>query len=140
MSELVTPAAIIINVLNDVKERFPDVAAKTMRELVEHNEPGVALHILCSQILEFGIELPAHKKSQLITAACFMDIPLSDLDGLDERVGGQSPEDRGLSPRSPEIALASPVFDSPPTAHNLQLAGKPKKFERRKHAADRNGH
>ena len=86
-----TPAAIIINVLNDVKERFPDGTAKNVRELVEHNEPGVALHILCSQILEFGIELPAHKKSRLITAACLMGIPLSDLDGLDERVDGQSP-------------------------------------------------
>lgn len=87
VNELVTPANIIIKVLNEFNGSFPVETEENVRDLVEHTETGVALCVLCSQIFEFGIELSAHKKSQLMKAANLMGISLSDLDGMTEQLG-----------------------------------------------------
>lgn len=69
-------------VLDEIGASFPDETVRNVGDLVEHNEPGVALDILCSQILEYGIELSDKNRARLRDAACFMDISLSQLDGL----------------------------------------------------------
>jgi hypothetical protein len=82
MSEFLAPAAAIMAVLDEIGARFPDGAVGNVRELVEHDEPGVALGVLCSQILEYGIELSPENKFRLTNAAGLMGITLSELDGL----------------------------------------------------------
>jgi hypothetical protein len=82
MSEFMTPEAIIMAVLNEVGASFPDETVRNVGELVEHNEAGVALDILCSQIFEYGIQLSGENSARLKEAACLMSIPLSQLDGM----------------------------------------------------------
>lgn len=82
MKDFTTPAANIMAVLDDVGKSFADETAGNVLELVEHNEPGVALNILCSQISEYGVELSPENRFRLKTAARLMGLPLSDLDGL----------------------------------------------------------
>ena len=69
-------------VLGEIGASFPDETVRNVGELIEHNESGVALDILCSQIFEYGIELSSERRARLKDAACLMDIPLSQLDGL----------------------------------------------------------
>jgi hypothetical protein len=82
VSELTTPAANIMAVLNDMRGGFCDGTTGNVRELVEHDEPGVALQVLCAQLFECGIKLSNLNLSRLTTVARLMGIPLSDLDGL----------------------------------------------------------
>lgn len=82
MSEYTTPSTIVLGVLGEIGSRFPDETAKNVNELIEHNEVGAALDVLCTQIYEYGIKLSDRNKSELIDAAGLMHIPLSDLDGL----------------------------------------------------------
>jgi hypothetical protein len=42
------PQRIILAVLDQIGKGISDDAAKIVRELVDHNEAGVALDILCS--------------------------------------------------------------------------------------------
>lgn len=82
MHKFVTPEAIIMAVLDEIGASFPDETVRNLGDLVEHNEPGVALDILCSQILEYGLELSDKNRTRLKDAARLMSIPFSQLDGL----------------------------------------------------------
>lgn len=82
MNEFVTPEAIIMAVLDEVGASFPDETVRNVGELVEHNETGIALDILCSQIFEYDIQLSDENSARLKNVACLMGIPLSQLDGL----------------------------------------------------------
>lgn len=86
MNEFETPEVIIINVLDEIRTSFPDEIVKNVHELVEYNEAGLALDILCSQIFEYGIHLSSESSTKLKEAACLMGIPLSQLDGLGDHV------------------------------------------------------
>ena len=82
VSQLMTPAANIKAVLDEIGKNFADDAAGNMLELIEHNEPGVALTILCSQIFEYGVEISPDNRFRLKNAALLMGLPLSDIDGM----------------------------------------------------------
>ncbi len=82
MNEFHKPEAIIMAVLDDMRASFPDETVRNVGELVEHNEAGLALDILCSQIFEYGIQLSGGDSARLKEAAYLMGIPLSHLDGL----------------------------------------------------------
>ena len=82
VQQIMRPDSLIMTVLNDVATGFPDQTVENVRDLVEHDEPGVALSVLCSQISEYGIQISTRDRSRLTDAACLMGIPLSDLDGL----------------------------------------------------------
>jgi hypothetical protein len=82
MNKFTTPGANIMAVIDEIGENFIDGTVGNVRELVDHNEAGVALDILCSKIFEYGIKLSACNKSRLEMAACLMEIYLEDLDGL----------------------------------------------------------
>jgi len=82
MRKFGTPEAMIMAVVNEIGAHFPDETAKNVGELVEHDEAGVALDILCTQIFEYGIQLSGENSAKLKEAACLMGIPSSQLDGL----------------------------------------------------------
>lgn len=84
MQEIERPEAIILGVLEQVKGSLPDDTVKIVGELAGHNEAGVALDTLCSQLLEYGIDLSRENKARLQKAACLLGIPQSQLDGLSE--------------------------------------------------------
>jgi hypothetical protein len=82
VQQVMRPDSLIMTVLNEIGTSFPDQTLENIRDLVEHNELGVALSVLCSQISEYGIQISARDRSCLADAACLMGIPLSDLDGF----------------------------------------------------------
>ena len=82
MSEFTTPEVIIMAVLNEIGPSFPDETVKNVSELIDHEEPGVALDVLCSQIFEHRLNISCINRSNLKEAARLMGIPLSQLDGL----------------------------------------------------------
>ena len=84
MREITSPELIIINVLNEIGPNFPDETVKNVLELVEHNEQGLALEVLCSQIFEYGLNISLANKSKLKEAAVLMDAPLPQLDNFSD--------------------------------------------------------
>lgn len=72
----------ILSVLGELRDKFPPGVADIIYELVEHNEPGVALDTLCSQTFEAGISLSEENRSKLLGVAASLGIPTSQLDGL----------------------------------------------------------
>jgi|GEM_PF-3486776 len=76
-------AGVIINgVLDVVGKSFPDKTIENVRNLVEHQEAGLALEVLCSEIFEYEIELSEKSRDKLKFAAQLMGINSTSLDGL----------------------------------------------------------
>lgn len=84
MIELEKPEANILAVLGQIRGDLPDDTVEIVGELIDHNEAGVALDTLCSQVFEYGIELSRDNKALLAAAAGALGIPLSQLDGLSD--------------------------------------------------------
>ncbi|MGV3654110.1 MAG: MafI family immunity protein [Noviherbaspirillum sp.] len=82
MSLSSTPSAIIFAVLNEFGKHFPDATVANACDLLNGNEPGLALEVLCTQLNEYAIELPPKVKADLEKAAHLMGIPLDKLDYL----------------------------------------------------------
>lgn len=82
MRKPLKPDVIIISVLNEIGPYFPDQTVKNVTELINHNETGVALEVLCNQIFEYGLDLSQLNKNSLREAARLMNIPLLHLEGL----------------------------------------------------------
>ncbi len=76
------PEPMIMAVLNEIKSSLPNKTVQNLTELIDHNEPGVALEVLCAQIFEYGLELSCVNKSNLKEAARLMNIPFLQLEGL----------------------------------------------------------
>lgn len=76
------PAAIILSVLGRVGGRFPDDTVRIVGELVSHNEVGIALETLCSQVFEYELDLSEEDQARLKEAASLLGISHTQLDGL----------------------------------------------------------
>ncbi len=76
------PEPIIMAVLNEIGTSFPDRTVQNLTELIDHNEIGIALEVLCNQIFEYGLDLSQLNKYSLKEAARLMNIPLMQLEGL----------------------------------------------------------
>jgi hypothetical protein len=76
------PEPIIMAVLNEIGTSFPNRTVQHLTELIDHNETGIALEVLCNQIFECGLDLSQLHKSSLKEAARLMNIPLLQLEGL----------------------------------------------------------
>lgn len=81
MSEIPNVRLLITEVLDKVAFSFPDDTAKNVQELLNHGEPGVALEILCTQLVEYEIEIAPDDKSRLRLAAALMGMSWTDLGG-----------------------------------------------------------
>lgn len=84
MKGLEKPEVVVLAVLNYVRGSLSNDTVMIVGELVDHNEIGVALEILCSQIVEYGIDIGGGYKARLKDVALSLGIPLSQLDGLSE--------------------------------------------------------
>lgn len=84
MKEIEKPEVVILAVLNQTRGCLPDNTVMIVGELVDHNETGVALETLCSQVFEYGVELSGEQKARLKKVAFLLGIPLSQLDGLSD--------------------------------------------------------
>ena len=84
MREITSPKLIIIHVLNEIGPNFPDETVKNVLELIEHNEQGLALDVLCSQIFEYGLNISSANKAKLKEAADLMNTPSLQLDDFSD--------------------------------------------------------
>lgn len=83
MSELRIVPLLIAEALDEVASSFPDDdTVRNIQELLNHGEPGVALETLCTQLVEYEIEVAPDVKSRLRLAADLMGMSWTDLDGL----------------------------------------------------------
>ncbi|UUC49765.1 MafI family immunity protein [Pseudomonas citronellolis] len=76
------PEEIIKAALNEVAKYFDDDTEKNIEELLEFGEPGVALEVLCSQLVEFDISVPVTVKERLDLAARIMGMKVDELQDL----------------------------------------------------------
>ena len=82
--EFEKPEAIILAVLGQVGGGLPEDTVKIIGELANHNEAGVALDTLCSQVFEYGLNLSEEDRARLKEAASLLGIPSAQLDGLSD--------------------------------------------------------
>lgn len=68
---------LIISVLADIKEFFLDNTEQNVLDLLESNEIGIALELLCSQIIEYEINISLINKEKLLRALKLLGLPLS---------------------------------------------------------------
>lgn len=76
------PEEIIQAALEEISGCFDDDTEKNVKELLAHGEPGVALEVLCSQLVEFDIAVPFKIKEQFVVAAVSMRIEIEELQDL----------------------------------------------------------
>jgi len=76
------PEEIIKAVLEEISGCFGDDTEKNVKELLVCGEPGVALEVLCSQLVEFDIAIPFETKEQLAMVAGFMGMDIEELQDL----------------------------------------------------------
>ncbi|WP_137973736.1 MafI family immunity protein [Pseudomonas sp. F(2018)] len=65
--------------LDEVSGCFDDDTAENVRELLSSGEPGVALEILCSQLVEFDISVSQGVKDLLAESARNMGMDIEEL-------------------------------------------------------------
>lgn len=73
------PEEIIQAVLEEISGCFGDDTEKNVKELLACGEPGVALEVLCSQLVEFDIAIPFKTKERLGVAAGVMGMEIEEL-------------------------------------------------------------
>nr|WP_198980103.1 MafI family immunity protein [Herbaspirillum sp. ASV7] len=84
MNEFKKIGNIILDVLHQVEFLIPSNTVGIINELVEHDEVGIALETLCSQIFEYDIELSVEQNTVLKDIALLLSIPVSQLEGLSD--------------------------------------------------------
>lgn len=80
--EFMTPAKLIELALVELSEAFEDATEANVRHLLVGGEPGVALEILCTQLLEYDISVSRGLKQRLVAAAQLMKMEVDDLGRL----------------------------------------------------------
>lgn len=70
---------IIQEVLEAVSGCFEDDTERNVKELLACGEPGLALEVLCSQLVEFDIAISFKMKEQLAIAAEIMGMDIEEL-------------------------------------------------------------
>lgn len=76
------PEKIIRAALEELSGCFSDDTEANVRELLSSGEPGVALEVLCSQLVELDIAVSVAVKEQLALGARVMGIDIEELDDL----------------------------------------------------------
>lgn len=76
------PGRIIQSTMEELAGCFDDDTEMNVKELVECGEPGVALEVLCSQLVEFDVAIPFRVKEQLAAAAELMEMEIEELQEL----------------------------------------------------------
>ncbi|QQB36364.1 MafI family immunity protein [Achromobacter deleyi] len=69
-------------VLDEISEYLAPDTEGNVRELLVHGEAGIALELLCTQLVEFDIAIPMKIKEQLAVFAEDMGMEVSELQEL----------------------------------------------------------
>lgn len=76
------PEKIIIAALGEISTSFVDNTEANVRELLSSGEAGVALELLCTQLVEFDICISERLKEQLVLAEKAMEMSIEELQYL----------------------------------------------------------
>lgn len=76
------PEKIIIAALDEISTSFVDNTEANVRELLSSGEAGVALELLCTQLVEFDICISERLKEQLVLAEKAMEMIIEELQYL----------------------------------------------------------
>ncbi|AKP92539.1 MafI family immunity protein [Achromobacter ruhlandii] len=76
------PEKIIIAALDEISTSFVDNTEANVRELLSSGEAGVALELLCTQLVEFDICISERLKEQLVLAEKAMEMSIEELQYL----------------------------------------------------------
>lgn len=76
------PEKIIIAALGEISTSFVDNTEANVRELLSSGEAGVALELLCTQLVEFDICISKRLKEQLVLAEKAMEMSIEELQYL----------------------------------------------------------
>lgn len=74
---------IIMLALEEVSGYFVDDTVRNVKELVSVGELGVALELLCCQLVEFNIKVTAGLQEQLAIGAKSMQISIDEIMDLE---------------------------------------------------------
>ncbi|WP_175144051.1 MafI family immunity protein [Achromobacter dolens] len=76
------PDKIIIAALEEISMCLCDSTDTNVRELLSSGEAGVALELLCTQLMEFDIYISERLKEQLVLAEKAMEMSIEELQYL----------------------------------------------------------
>lgn len=76
------PEKLIIASLKEISTSFVDNTEANVRELLSSGEAGVALELLCTQLVEFDICISERLKEQLVLAEKAMEMNIEELQHL----------------------------------------------------------
>ena len=76
------PGEIIKEALEEISRCFEDDTEKNVKELLAAGESGIALEVLCAQLVEFDIAITLKMKEQLAVAAEMMGMEVEDLQDI----------------------------------------------------------
>jgi hypothetical protein len=76
------PDKIIIAALEEISMCLCDGTDTNVRELLSSGEAGVALELLCTQLMEFDIYISERLKEQLVLAEKAMEMSIEELQYL----------------------------------------------------------
>lgn len=68
--------------LDGIPGELPNDTKKNVLELLSGGEPGVALEVLCSQLVEFEVSVSAHVRDLLVESANSMGIEVDEIKDL----------------------------------------------------------
>ena len=73
---------IIKEALEEISGCFEGDTKKNVKELLAGGEPGIALEVLCSQLVEFDVAITLEVKEKLSIAAKMMGMEIEDLQDI----------------------------------------------------------
>ena len=73
------PEKLIIAALKEISTCCVDNTEANVRELLSSGEAGVALELLCTQLVEFDVCISERLKDQLVLAEKFMGMSIEEL-------------------------------------------------------------
>lgn len=82
MIEKTTSEKLIELALMELAGAFSDDTETNVYELLSAGEPGVALELLCSQLLEYEIPVSCGLKNRLVATAKIMSIQVDEIRDL----------------------------------------------------------
>jgi len=65
MTDIQNVTRMLSDSLTEVEAYFPDDTVRNVQDLLDHNEPGLALETLCTQLIEYQIVVSSDVNTRL---------------------------------------------------------------------------
>lgn len=76
----------IISIVNEYRGKLSDGEVNNIIDLAKHNEWGVALDILCTQIIEYNLKISPNSFQKIEQMAKEMGLDEIDIDNLENLI------------------------------------------------------